>query len=600
MAKTPVPASLVTASRKHLETTLSRSRGFRIQKLKRSVFSRATSGPAKRPKPRPRAPEHRSSAETVLAGSYPPFTPPDQDIADGSSPRTTASSTHVAGTAGSRGPLEAHAATVVGAVPEKGSRYQAADEQSIPSITEHASVQDGAANITLDAKLSHQLAIFAHAHQLLQEQSQEVARLQAASMGTLEMWAHSTTPEQQAVLITRKAENDFELCETNAKLAHGFSMYGLLAEQVAWMARSWLDQTVATEHQQYVNIDALRHHLFTLPVFTPMPQLIPPVQASLMAQRAPFLGLHDAETPLGERLSLRHDQTAKMRSCQQYKDDNDQLAVEADFGDSTRSNGVDQQVLQGGYPEPSARGDEQAASEAQVAAAYDAARLEADTRRGNAHAEYLAARDAWQKWRDDYQHLLLHHQSGVDPGFEADGWDSTWTQEDFDVQHLLRARRLTTRTLKRERKLLKTLELGKIVNLEPLAWQDSDFPDHSHYYTESQENDRVESAPKASIVGWLSKLPNAPGGFAGQEIVEYPEGMDYSGSGEVELWESESCVPDKYTKQRIRETQPAEPPLFAQPQESSAERVWQPTQKSLLLGSCQGSFHRLLVSPFLT
>lgn len=210
---------------------------------------------------------------------------------------------------------------------------------------------------------------------------------------------------------------------------------------------------------------------------------------------------------------------------------------------------------------------------AQLTAAYEAARTTADTRRRNAHVKYLAARDAWQNWRDKYRHLWLQHQFGIDPGF-GPSWDPAWIRKQFVIQHLAQARRLTTRALKREQLLCTALELGKLVDLEPLPWQDSYFPSDPYYYAESQENALVESAPRDVIRDWLRRLPDAPTDFAGHATVEYPNNMDYSVTKDIEPWESESCVPEKYTKQRIRKTQPAEPPSFTQPLERVEQRKY--------------------------
>lgn len=193
---------------------------------------------------------------------------------------------------------------------------------------------------------------------------------------------------------------------------------------------------------------------------------------------------------------------------------------------------------------------------------------------------YRANHEAWQSWRDGYGTLLQQHRAGINPGFPPT-WKANWTQEEFDIQHLAQAWRLSQRVSKTETILLKVIGAAKKLNLEPLDWQTSQFPDQPHYYTESQENDMITRAPANVIYEWGSHLPDDPCDFgqlqlntadipvgdAGYHTVEYPDDMDLEPDRDVEVWDSFSLPADRFTRPLIDQVQPTGPPQWTQTSE---------------------------------
>jgi len=114
-------------------------------------------------------------------------------------------------------------------------------------------------------------------------------------------------------------------------------------------------------------------------------------------------------------------------------------------------------------------------------------------------------------WRDGYPNLLQQHLAGLDPGFGEDRWNPAWTREEFDVQHLAQARRLTQKACVNEKALNKAFAICKNLGLEALEWQISQFSNQRHYYTESQEAALIASPPAATIHEWGERLPASPG-----------------------------------------------------------------------------------------
>ncbi|KAK5123492.1 hypothetical protein LTR85_002530 [Meristemomyces frigidus] len=184
--------------------------------------------------------------------------------------------------------------------------------------------------------------------------------------------------------------------------------------------------------------------------------------------------------------------------------------------------------------------------------------------------QYRNETEEWQQWRDNYQTLLRQHEAGIDPGFGA-RWNSAWTREQFDVEHLARARRLTQKAVVTGKVLNDLLPIAKKLKLEPMDWQITQFPQGPRYYIESQENGMIARAPAAQIYRWASQLPSDPGDFgrplldidpipvgdAGYHPVEYPDDMDVIPDRDVEPWDSTTEIALKYTRPLIDANQPA-------------------------------------------
>ena len=199
--------------------------------------------------------------------------------------------------------------------------------------------------------------------------------------------------------------------------------------------------------------------------------------------------------------------------------------------------------------------------------------------------QYIAQRDAWQSWRDSYGTLLQQHLAGIDPGFGARRWKSTWTREEFDIQHLAQARRMTRKVCATEKTLIDVFGLARRLGIEPVEWQISQFPDQPHYYTESQEDALAARAPTAAIEQWRDGLPDSPRqwirpqldtgdvqvGDAGYHRVEYPDDMDFEPDRDVEIWDSTSEIAMVYRKRLIDGYQVAEPPGWTQVKQQDRE-----------------------------
>jgi len=113
--------------------------------------------------------------------------------------------------------------------------------------------------------------------------------------------------------------------------------------------------------------------------------------------------------------------------------------------------------------------------------------------------QYIAELDAWQSWRNSFGTLLQKHLVGIDPGFGAQRWKPTWTRKEFDIQHFAQARRMTRKVCVTEKTLNDVFGLAKRLNIEPVEWQISQFPDQPHYYSESQEDPLAARALTAAI-----------------------------------------------------------------------------------------------------